>query len=174
MPIEEAFGGEIVRGLEAVTRFGGLDVEGEYFSATATFKGAIAGFFVAYMVFKGSEEERSEATFFALGLTYILPSQEFAEKALGEIFGFVMGMAAAAQETVQGKPVTPAKCVESGLAFVCRASRSENQGPTGGEKLAGVGICGIVDGIHGRIVTSLAINQRDIALVGAHNCRSAS
>ncbi len=139
---EEAFGGEGVDGFEGVAGFGiGRRVEGEEGVGSAALLGAGVVALVADEMSEGGEKEGAELAFGGAEGGEIAAGEQIGEEALGEVFGLVGGVAAAAEVGVEREPVDAQEIVEGAAGAGGLGIGGEDEGPARGEE-ADVGMGG--------------------------------
>ena len=116
LAFEEVLGGDVVGGLVALVAVGGVGgggcFDGDVGLAAAAFFGGGFFPFVGEEALHEGEEEGAQAALFFAGAGESVALEEAVEECLGEVFGFVVGSAAAADVGVEGKPVEAAEVAE--------------------------------------------------------------
>jgi hypothetical protein len=114
--VEELLGGLGVGGVEGALGFGVVGGEGEDVEAAPAFEGVLVVVVVGEEVVEGGEEEGAEFAFGGVDGFEGIGFEEAGEEFLGEIFGEVGGIAAAAEVGIQGRPVEAGELFERGVA----------------------------------------------------------
>jgi hypothetical protein len=114
--VEELLGGLGVGGIEGALGFGVVGGEGEDAEVTAAFEGALVVVVVGEEVVERGEEEGTEFTFGGVDGFKRIGLEEAGEEFLGEIFGEVGGVAAAAEVGVKGRPIEAGEFFEGDVA----------------------------------------------------------